>query len=71
MKIWKASTWLTTVPALLIAGTANANDYLCRVWHICWPNDPDPTPVSEPEMLALFSTGLIVAGVLALRRRRK
>lgn len=79
MKIWtKASTWLTAAPALLIAHMPAAHagwfeDWLCRNLGICGPGggNGDPTPVSEPEMLALLSTGLIVAGILAIRRRRK
>ena len=79
MKIWsKVSTWLTVAPALLIAGMPAAHagwweDFICRQFGICGPGggNGDPTSVSEPEMLALLSTGLIVAGVLAIRRRRK
>jgi hypothetical protein len=78
----KLVTWLASVPALLVAGmpAANANgilDYLCAnhliPQFLC--GNPGgggggPVSVSEPEMIALFSTGLIVAAVAAVRRKR-
>ena len=73
----KIRTWLTTMPALLIAGMPAAeahgwDELLCRIFRICGPgHGGGPVSVSEPEVIALFSTGLIVAGVLAVRRRLK
>jgi hypothetical protein len=79
MKMGKIS--IAALPALLIAGMPVANastldDLLCKFfgWG-CGPSGGGPgggpVSASEPEMIALFSVGLIAAGIAAYRRRRK
>jgi hypothetical protein len=75
----KTAAWLmTSVPALLIAGTSSAqanglDDLWCKLFGIgCSPSGGGGgTSVSEPEMIGLFCTGLIVAGLAAYKRARK
>jgi len=75
----KIRSWLISVPALLLAGLTNAQaselgDFLCRYFHWC-PNPGSggsgPHAVPEPEMLALFSAGMVISAIAAARRRPK
>ena len=80
----KIATWTLTAPVLLLAAmpAAQANiiqDILCQWFGWCAPpsggggpgGGGGPVSVSEPEMLALFSTSLIVTALVALHKRRK
>ncbi len=81
----KIATWTLTAPVMLVAALPAAHagvleDLLCRWLGWCAPpggggggpiGSGGPVSVSEPEMLALFSTSLIVTAIVALHRRRK
>lgn len=75
----KIRSWLISVPALLLAGLTNAQaselgDLLCRFLGWCGTGGnggSGPHSVPEPEMLALFSAGMVFSAIAAARRRRK
>jgi hypothetical protein len=74
----KITKWmLTLAPVLMVAGmqTAQAGNWdPCTFfpWFCTSPHDGNgPVSVPEPEMIALFSSGFIVAGLTALRRRKR
>lgn len=68
---------MMTAPVLLIAGmpTAEAgtlDDFLCRFfgWGCTHGTGGGAVSVAEPEIIAMFSAGLIAAGIAAYRRRK-